>query len=79
MDYATNTLEGVINPTVEVVPQSWGSGSLEAILTPMRTATVTEKNVPNSLVENFPIYEEMYFQSRQPGAAIPMIAKGVVF
>jgi len=35
--------------------------------------------VPNSLVENFPIYERMYLESRQPGAAIPMIAKGVVF
>jgi hypothetical protein len=64
---------------VEVLPQSWGSGSLEVLLTPERTAIVTENKVPNSLVENFPIYEEMYFQSRQPGAAIPMIAKGVVF
>ena len=78
MDYATNTLEGVINPVVEVLPQSWGSGSLEVLL-PGRTAIVTETNVPNSLVENFPIYERMYFESRQPGAAIPMIAKGVVF
>ena len=79
MDYRTNTIEGVINPTVEVLPQSWGSGSLEVLLTPERTAIVTENKVPNSLVENFPIYEEMCFQSRQPGAAIPMIAKGVVF
>lgn len=79
MNYATNTLVGVINPVVEVLPQSWGSGSLEVLLTSGRTATVTETNVPNSLVENFPIYERMYFESRQPGAAIPMIAKGVVF
>ena len=79
IDYSTNTIEGIINPTVEVVPQPWGSGSLEAILTPERTAIVTETNVPNSLVENFPTYERMYLESRQPGAAIPMIAKGVVF
>jgi hypothetical protein len=78
-EYSKNELVGVINPTMEVLPQPWGSGSLESILTPSRTATITEGGVPNSLVENFPIYERMYAQSRQPGAAIPMIAKGVVF
>jgi len=77
--YSKDTLVGVINPTMEVLPQPWGSGSLESILTPERTAIVSERGVPNSLVENFPIYERMYEQSRQPGAAIPMIAKGVVF
>jgi|TARA_B110001454_G_C12719536_1_gene434115 hypothetical protein len=78
-EYSKDTLVGVINPTMEVLPQPWGSGSLESILTPERTGIIRERGVPNSLVENFPIYERMYEQSRQPGAAIPMIAKGVVF
>jgi len=32
-EYSKNELVGVINPTMEVLPQPWGSGSLESILT----------------------------------------------
>lgn len=78
-NYAQNSLTGVITPTVEVLPQPWGSGSFTSLLVPTRSGTVRQDKVPNSLVENFPTYERMYRQSRQPGAAIPMIAKGVIF
>ena len=71
-----------LNITQETVPMPFGSGSLESILAPasvLANAPVVHGFYPNVALENFRIYQEIDLAAMQPGAPIPLFAKGVIF
>ena len=71
-----------LNITQEAVPMAFGSGSLENILAPasdLADAPVVRGFYPNVALENFRIYQEIDLAAMQPGAPIPLFAKGVIF
>ena len=71
-----------LNITQETVPMPFGSGSLESILAPasdLADAPIVKGFYPNVALENFKIYQEIDLAAMQPGAPIPLFAKGVIF
>ncbi len=79
---AEDNISQSLNITQETVPMAFGSGSLEDILAPasdLADAPIVKGFYPNVAIENFRIYQEIDFAAMQPGAAIPLFAKGVIF